>query len=36
MTLGMVLTGVLLFAVMFTTFGAIPLALNVGWMTGVS
>ena len=36
MTLGMVLTGVLLFAVMFTTFGVLPLALNVGWMIGVS
>lgn len=36
MTVGMTLTGVLLFAVMFTTYGALPLALNAGWMIGVS
>jgi predicted MFS family arabinose efflux permease len=36
MTLGMILTGLLLFAVMFTSYGIIPLALNVGWMIGVS
>jgi predicted MFS family arabinose efflux permease len=36
MTFGMILTGLLLFAVMFTTYGLIPLALNVGWMIGVS
>ncbi len=36
MTFGMILTGVLLFAVMFTTYGVVPLALNVGWMIGVS
>jgi predicted MFS family arabinose efflux permease len=36
MTFGMILTGLLLFAVMFTTYGFVPLALNVGWMIGVS
>jgi predicted MFS family arabinose efflux permease len=36
MTFGMILTGLLLFAVMFTTYGLVPLALNVGWMIGVS
>ena len=36
MTVGMVIAGLLLFAVMFTTYGALALALNVGWMIGVS
>ncbi|MGH8873379.1 MAG: MFS transporter [Acidimicrobiia bacterium] len=36
MTFGMIVTGFLLFAVMFTTYGALAFALNVGWMLGVS
>lgn len=36
MTVGMILTGLLLFAVMFTTYGPTALALNAGWMIGVS
>jgi MFS family permease len=36
MTYGMLVTGVLLMTVLFTTYGVIALALNVGWMIGVS
>jgi MFS family permease len=36
MTFGMLVTGVLLFAVLFTRYGVLALALNVGWMIGVS
>lgn len=36
MTFGMLVTGVLLFVVLFTTYGVLALALNVGWMIGVS
>ena len=36
MTVGMTMSGVLLLSVMFTTYGAVALALNAGWMIGVS
>ncbi len=36
LVLGMGITGIGMFAVMFTTFGATALALQVGWMIGVS
>jgi len=36
LTLGMTIAGVLLLAFMFTHYGALALALNVGWMFGVS
>lgn len=36
MIFGMTIAGVLLFAVMFTTFGLVALALQFGWMFGVS
>ena len=36
MTVGMIMSGVLLISVMFTTYGAAALALNAGWMIGVS
>jgi hypothetical protein len=36
MTVGMIISGVLLFSVMYTTYGAAALALNAGWMIGVS
>jgi MFS family permease len=36
MTAGMTMSGLLLFSVMFTTYGAVALALNAGWMIGVS
>jgi MFS family permease len=36
LTLGMSIAGLLLFAVMFTTYGGVALALNAGWMIGVS
>lgn len=36
LVMGMGVTGVALFAVMFTTYGFLTLALQVGWMIGVS
>jgi predicted MFS family arabinose efflux permease len=36
MTFGMIVSGLLLVSVMFTTYGAAALALNAGWMVGVS
>ena len=33
---GMAITGIGMFAVMFTTYGVVALALQVGWMAGVS
>jgi len=36
MTVGLIVTGLLLFSVMFSTFGATALVLNAGWMLGVS
>jgi predicted MFS family arabinose efflux permease len=36
LVMGMGVTGVVLFAVMFTTYGFLTLALQVGWMIGVS
>jgi MFS family permease len=36
MTYGMLVTGALLFIVLFTEYGVLALALNVGWMIGVS
>jgi MFS family permease len=36
MTVGMTIAGLLLFTVMFTTYGPVALALNAGWMVGVS
>jgi predicted MFS family arabinose efflux permease len=36
MVLGMAVAGVGLFAVMFTTYGVLALALQVGWMIGIS
>lgn len=36
MTVGMTIAGFLLFTVMFTTYGPVALALNAGWMVGVS
>jgi MFS family permease len=36
MTYGMLMTGVLLLTVLFTSYGVLALALNVGWMIGVS
>jgi predicted MFS family arabinose efflux permease len=36
MTYGMLVAGVLLLTVLFTSYGVIALALNVGWMIGVS
>jgi hypothetical protein len=36
MTVGMIVSGLLLVSVMFTTYGAAALALNAGWMVGVS
>jgi predicted MFS family arabinose efflux permease len=36
LTLGMTIAGVLLLAFMFTSYGWLALALNVGWMLGVS
>lgn len=36
LTMGMSIAGLLLFTFMFTRYGALALALNVGWMIGVS
>jgi MFS family permease len=36
LTVGMTIAGLLLFAFMFTSYGALALALNLGWMFGVS
>lgn len=36
MTFGMLVTGILLLTVLFTRYGVLALALNVGWMIGVS
>ena len=36
MVAGMALTGVLMFALMFTTYGPLAIALQAGWMVGVS
>lgn len=36
MIAGMTLTGVLMFALMFTTYGMLAIALQAGWMIGVS
>ena len=36
MTIGMTIAGLLLLAVMFTTYGPVALVLNAGWMVGVS
>ena len=36
MVVGMAVTGVLMFALMFTTYGPVAIALQAGWMVGVS